>query len=82
MTTLTAPRLHARVLSSFDDSALAPGLWNELLSRSHTNAVNLTWQWQRNWWRFFGRGRLMLVVIEEGRDDDVAEKRFGSAVCG
>jgi CelD/BcsL family acetyltransferase involved in cellulose biosynthesis len=65
MTTLTAPRLHAHVLSSFDDSALAPDLWNELLSRSHTNSINVTWQWQRNWWRFFGRGRLMLVVIEE-----------------
>lgn len=65
MTMLTAPSLHARVLSSFDDSALAPGLWNELLSRSHTNAVNLTWQWQRNWWKFFGHGRLLLVVIEE-----------------
>jgi CelD/BcsL family acetyltransferase involved in cellulose biosynthesis len=73
MTTLTAPRLHARVLSSFDDSALTPDAWNELLSRSHTNTVNLTWQWQRNWWKNFGHGQLMLVVIEDaGRPVTIA----------
>jgi hypothetical protein len=65
MTMLTATGLQTRVLTSFEDSGLSPGHWNELLDRSNTNAVNLTWQWQRNWWKFFGRGRLMLVVVEE-----------------
>jgi CelD/BcsL family acetyltransferase involved in cellulose biosynthesis len=65
MNTLTAPSLHARVLSSFDDSSLSPNEWNDLLERSHTNAINLTWQWQRNWWKSFGRGRLMLVILED-----------------
>ena len=65
MKMLALPRLHARVLSSFDDSALTPHRWNDLLHRGHTNAVNLTRQWQSNWWQFFGRGQLMLIVVAE-----------------
>jgi CelD/BcsL family acetyltransferase involved in cellulose biosynthesis len=38
--------------------------WNHLLSRGPTDSVNLTWQWQRNWWNHFGRGELLLVTVE------------------
>ena len=24
----------------------------------------MTWQWQRNWWKHFGRGELLLIVVE------------------
>jgi CelD/BcsL family acetyltransferase involved in cellulose biosynthesis len=56
--------LKARVISSFDDPAVAPSWWNRLLTRGHSDSVNLTWEWQRNWWNTFGRGRLLLVIIE------------------
>jgi len=56
--------LRARIVSSFDDPAVAPELWNRLLARGAADAVNLTWEWQRNWWNTFGRGRLLLVLIE------------------
>ena len=57
-------RLNTRVISSFDDPAVAPSRWNRLLACGHTESVNLTWQWQRNWWNSFGRGDLLLIVIE------------------
>jgi CelD/BcsL family acetyltransferase involved in cellulose biosynthesis len=64
----TSTGLAARVVSSFDDPAVAPARWNALLARGHTESVNLTWEWQRNWWNTFGRGRLLLILIEQ--DDE------------
>ena len=57
--------LKATVISSFDDPAVAPPRWNRLLARGQTDSVNLTWEWQRNWWNTFGRGQLLLVIIEQ-----------------
>src|SRR5689334_6169249 len=73
MTTLAAPRLRSRILSSFDDPTELRNDWYQLLDRGRTNAINLTWEWQRNWWEFFGRGQLMLVTIEKrGRPSCIA----------
>ncbi|MCI0334734.1 MAG: GNAT family N-acetyltransferase [Planctomycetes bacterium] len=58
------PRLQTRIISDFDDPAVAPHIWRRLLVRGHTNTVNLTWEWQRNWWMTFGRGKLMLILVE------------------
>lgn len=57
-----------RILAGFDDPTFVPAQWEELLTRGDTNAVNLTWHFQRAWWRSFGRGELLLTVAErEGR---------------
>ena len=39
-------------------------MWTNLLGQGETDNINLTWQWQRSWWKSFGRGRLMLVLAE------------------
>lgn len=57
------------VLAGFDDPRIGPSVWSELLLRGQTNAVNLTWQWQRSWWQAFGRGRLLLIAAR--RDDEL-----------
>jgi CelD/BcsL family acetyltransferase involved in cellulose biosynthesis len=57
--------LKAKVISSFDDPAVALSRWNHLLARGHNDSVNLTCEWQRNWWTTFGRGQLLLVIIEQ-----------------
>jgi Acetyltransferase (GNAT) domain len=54
-----------RIITAFDDPAVAPEVWNQLLSRGQTDSVNITWEWQRNWWNSFGRGRLLLAVVEQ-----------------
>jgi CelD/BcsL family acetyltransferase involved in cellulose biosynthesis len=74
MSTLTCVRLkmpptslaslHVRIVSSFDDPLVAPQRWNKLLARGQTDSVNLTWEWQRNWWHTFGRGKLLLMLVE------------------
>src|SRR5262245_60744181 len=55
------------VLTGFHDPRIGPGVWGQLLKRGQTNAVNLTWHWQRCWWNAFGRGRLLLIAA--WRDD-------------
>jgi CelD/BcsL family acetyltransferase involved in cellulose biosynthesis len=52
----------AEVLTGFDDPALVPRVWTALLERGPTNAVNLTWHWQRCWWEAFGHGQLLLIA--------------------
>ncbi len=61
------------VFDSFDESSLHPECWARLLDNGETNAVNLTWQWQRSWWKAFGRGRLLLIVaVQDGQTQAIA----------
>jgi CelD/BcsL family acetyltransferase involved in cellulose biosynthesis len=50
---------------------LAPGAarWNELLERSGSSSVFLTWEWIELWWQVFGRelAACVLLAEEDGR---------------
>ena len=40
------------------------GEWNQLLQRSHTNTIFLTWEWIYTWWEVFGKeGELFLITV-------------------
>lgn len=41
--------------------------WNTLLTRSRSDTIFLTWEWQTTWWRCLGRGELWLLAWH---DDD------------
>jgi len=44
-------------------------VWNALLQKSLDNDVFSTWEWLWNWWRHFGTGRsLRVLVAEEGNE--------------
>lgn len=61
--TLLAAGLRARLLDGFDDPSL-PEVWHPLLHRSDSDVVFMTPEWQRAWWETFGRGRLLLILVE------------------
>lgn len=43
--------------------------WNELLSRSASNNVFLTWEWQIAWWQTYGRdGALRLLLVYDDHE--------------
>lgn len=63
MTPVITSDVVARLFSGFDDPAITPDVWSELLSRGDTDGVNLTWHWQRCWWETFGRGQLLLIAV-------------------
>lgn len=52
------------ICSGFDDPTLSESAWSQLLRRGDTDAVNLTWHWQRCWWQAHGRGRLLLIAAK------------------
>ena len=70
MSTLLSPQtktpevITTRVLEGFEDSSFAKDGWQKLLESGDTDSVNLTWEWQRSWWKSFGKGRLLLVLAE------------------
>lgn len=65
--------------------------WNDLLARSRSNTLFLTWQWQTTWWRCLGQGDLYLLAwFEAGRlvglaplylHDDDGQRRFDLVGC-
>ncbi len=62
---MTTSTITTRILEGFDDPTFSEKQWTELLHRGDTDTVNLTWQWQRSWWKTFGRGKLLLIVAEQ-----------------
>jgi CelD/BcsL family acetyltransferase involved in cellulose biosynthesis len=63
MTSALTFGVDACLLSGFNDPAVSPCKWSELLQAGDTDAVNLTWHWQREWWETFGSGRLLLIAV-------------------
>ena len=43
-------------------------IWNQVLKKSESNNIFLTWEWISTWWRHFGEGRkpLILLLKKEG----------------
>jgi CelD/BcsL family acetyltransferase involved in cellulose biosynthesis len=39
--------------------------WNELLHRSESNLIFLTWEWQRTWWQAYEAGDLWVLVCRD-----------------
>ncbi len=60
-------RLTVRVVTSEAEWLEMREQWNELLDDSIYPNIFLSWEWQTVWWRWFGNGRkLMILLVEEG----------------
>ena len=42
--------------------------WNDLLERSTTNTLFLTWEWQSTWWEHLGAGELRIISMRDDAD--------------
>ncbi len=58
--------VRADLLSGFDDPAISPCQWSELLRQGDTDVVFMTQPWQRAWWNTYGRGKLLLIAARCG----------------
>ena len=56
--------VNTRVLQGFDDPSFGPMQWEQLLSRTDSDIVYMTWHWQRAWWEAYGTGGLLLITAE------------------
>src|SRR5262249_39761422 len=56
-----------RTLTTFDDLAVGPTVWSQLLMEGDTDVGSLTWQAQRQWWCDNERtDALGLILVERG----------------
>lgn len=46
--------------------------WNNLLDQSPDGNPFLTWEWQYNWWKHFGKGRSLNIILARRNDEIVA----------
>ena len=46
--------------------------WNDLVRRSSSDTLFLTWEWQSTWWKHLGEGSLLLLGFRHGDDGRLA----------
>ena len=61
---MSFPMVNIEVLKGFDDPRCGPAVWNALVARGGTDAIFLTWEWQKAWWDSFERRGLLLLGAE------------------
>lgn len=64
--------LEFEVLQKFGDLEKLRCRWNALLESSGHGSIYLTWEWLSNWWRVYGKGRELFVILA----------RDGTDLCG
>jgi CelD/BcsL family acetyltransferase involved in cellulose biosynthesis len=57
--------MQIRVLDRLADLEAHAGRWNELLARSRSNSIFLTWEWIEPWWQTFGAELELAVLVGE-----------------
>lgn len=55
----------------YNDIPIRSEIWNNILSKSRSNNIFLTWEWISTWWKHFGNGRKALLLILKKNDDIV-----------
>ncbi len=57
-----------REIRDADEWASLQQEWNEVLASSRSNTIFLTWEWLYEWWRSYGGGRSLRILLL--REDD------------
>jgi CelD/BcsL family acetyltransferase involved in cellulose biosynthesis len=63
-------------ITSFDRFTALEPVWNRLLEQSDQDVPFLTFEWFSSWWKSFGNGKQMLVLVLKKRDEPVAIAPF------
>lgn len=61
----STPEIQTRVLKNFQDPLLNTNIWNYLLESGETDTIFLTKYWQKTWWNCFGRGKLLIILVQK-----------------
>jgi len=57
---------HVELLDDLEPRSLPAACWDALLARTPAATPFTTGEWQRAWWRSFGRGRLLPILVRRG----------------
>ena len=68
-TSVNRHQLEWEVLDNFDDFPGGSDAWNNLVDSSTYPNVFRRWEWVTSWWKWFGEGRhLYLIVVTDGSE--------------
>lgn len=56
-------------LNDFSEFEDLKGDWNQMLQKSRDNCVFSTWEWLWCWWKHFGKGRHLRILIAQEKDE-------------
>lgn len=59
------PTINIKEIGDFTQFIGLKDWWNDLLSQGKDNDVFSTWEWLSNWWKHFGQGRELRILIAE-----------------
>jgi hypothetical protein len=55
-----------RVVTEIEEFASLEPIWNRLLQRcGNNNSIYLTYEWLSTWWRYFGQGKKLNILVFE-----------------
>jgi CelD/BcsL family acetyltransferase involved in cellulose biosynthesis len=60
-----------RIISDKREFADIRDQWNNLLNKSLSNTIFLTWEWMYTWWECFGEGKTLFVIVAEDNGEIV-----------
>ncbi|MGQ9539364.1 MAG: GNAT family N-acetyltransferase [Candidatus Bathycorpusculaceae bacterium] len=63
--------LKLRVISDLGDFERLGTIWNQVLTKSLDSDIFSTWEWIWTWWRHFGKGRQLRVLVAENNGEVV-----------
>jgi CelD/BcsL family acetyltransferase involved in cellulose biosynthesis len=64
--------LKIREINDYSEFKQLRELWNDLLAKSDCNSAFLTWEWLLTWWRHFGKGRELVILLAQEDEDIIA----------
>lgn len=61
-------KITVRIIDNEQDFEAIKNEWDELLKASNSDNIFLTWEWLYTWWKYFGKGKKLLIVLAEEND--------------
>lgn len=59
-------------INEFDQFLTMKETWNNVLNKTEDRNVFLTWEWLSTWWKHFGKGRNLVLLLVEEKDRVIA----------
>ena len=79
--------LHLRLVGDLAEFESLHQTWNYALDRSPDKHIFLTWEWQFTWWKHFGQGKQLNILVVDDGDQTIAiaplmRSRYGVGLLG
>lgn len=55
--------LRVREINEYDEIIEMREQWSDVLRRSRDNNIFLTWEWLSTWWKHYGKGRELVILL-------------------